>query len=100
MASHNTRSSFLVAAALTFGMSMDAQWATAQGKTVEVSAKQDAPAAPPDASLGQATLLMQQGKNDAALALLESIVAADPARREVVRQIGIVYYRKNDFLKA
>jgi len=53
-----------------------------------------------DASLGQATLLMQQGKNEEALKFLESIAAADPARRGVVRQIGIVYYRKNDFLKA
>jgi len=53
-----------------------------------------------DASLGQATLLMQQGKNEEALKFLESIAAAGPARRGVVRQIGIVYYRKNDFLKA
>jgi tetratricopeptide (TPR) repeat protein len=53
-----------------------------------------------DASQEQATLLMQQGKNDAALKFLESIAAADPARRGVVRQIGIVYYRKNDFLRA
>jgi len=48
----------------------------------------------------QATRLMQQGKNEEALALLESIAAAEPARRGVTRQIGIAYYRKNDFLKA
>ncbi|MGB2900529.1 MAG: tetratricopeptide repeat protein [Candidatus Acidiferrum sp.] len=53
-----------------------------------------------DASLEQATLLMQQGKNEEALKFLESIAAADPTRRGVARQIGIVYYRKNDFLKA
>jgi tetratricopeptide (TPR) repeat protein len=43
---------------------------------------------------------MQQGKNVEALALLESIAAAEPARRGVVRQIGIANYRKGDFLKA
>jgi tetratricopeptide (TPR) repeat protein len=53
-----------------------------------------------DGSFEQATRLMQQGKNDEALALLESIAAAEPARRGVVRQIGIANYRKGDFLKA
>ncbi len=53
-----------------------------------------------DASLGQSTLLMQQGKNDEALALLEGIAAAEPSRRGVMRQIGIANYRKGDYLKA
>ena len=100
MPSHNFRSAILLAGSLAFGLRMDAQSAAAQRQPLQDSETQDAPAAPPDASLGQATLLMQQGKNDAALALLESIAVADPARRRVVRQMGIVYYRKNDFLKA
>ncbi len=100
MASHNSRSTFLLAASLAFGVRLDAQSAAAQGKVVEESMKQIAPVAPPDGSLGQATLLMQQGKNEEALKFLESIAAAEPARRGVVRQIGIAYYRKNDFLKA
>jgi len=32
--------------------------------------------------------------------LLESIAAAEPARRGVLRQIGIANYRKGDFLNA
>src|SRR5712664_724082 len=100
MASHNFRSTFLLAASLAFGVRLDAQSAAAQGKTVEESVKQNAPAAPRDGSLGQATLLMQQGKNEEALKFLERIAAAEPARRRMVRQIGIAYYRKNDFLKA
>jgi tetratricopeptide (TPR) repeat protein len=55
---------------------------------------------PVDSSIEEATRLMQQGKNDEALALLESIAQADPARRGVVKQIGIVNYRKGEFLKA
>src|SRR6266446_219876 len=100
MPSHNLRFTFLLAASLAFGLSMGEQAPPPQGKTVEESMKQNAAGAPPDASLGQATLLMQQGKNEEALKFLEGIAAAEPARRGVVRQIGIVYYRKNDFLKA
>jgi tetratricopeptide (TPR) repeat protein len=89
----------LVAGLLSAGLSLDAQSA-AQGNANQNSTKQNAPAVPPDASVEQATLLIQQGKHDAALTLLESIAAADPARRGVARQIGIAYYRKNDFMKA
>lgn len=56
--------------------------------------------APKDAGVDQATRLMQQGKNEEALALLESIAAAQPARRGIARQIGIANYRKGDYLKA
>jgi tetratricopeptide (TPR) repeat protein len=89
-----------LAGSLAVCANLDAQSAAAEEKTIQDSAKQHATAAPADASLEQATLLMQQGNNDAALKFLESIAAADPARPGVVRQIGIVYYRKNDFLKA
>jgi len=53
-----------------------------------------------DPSIEQATRLIQQGKNDEALKLLEGIAAAEPSRRGVVREIGIAYYRKSDYLKA
>jgi tetratricopeptide (TPR) repeat protein len=91
---------FLLAGSLAVCLNLDAQSPPVQAETVQDSAKQNAPAALPDASLEQATLLMRQGKNDEALMLLESIAAADPARRGVVRQIGIANYRKGDFLKA
>jgi len=61
---------------------------------------QDASAGSQDGSIGQSTLLMQQGKNDEALTLLESIAAAEPSRHGVTRQIGIANYRKGDYLKA
>lgn len=53
-----------------------------------------------DSSIERATRLMQQGKNDEALALLESIAQVDPARPGVVKQIGIANYRRGEFLKA
>src|SRR5260370_15488221 len=77
----------------------------AQAHSLSDALKQDstppaALSAPRDGSFEQATGLMQQGKNDEALALLESIAAAEPARRGVLRQIGIANYRKGDFVKA
>ncbi len=100
MPSSYFRIAFLVAGLLAAGVNLDGQSPSTQGNTNQDSAKQNTEGKSPDASLEQATLLIQQGKHDAALTLLESIAAADPARRGVARQIGIAYYRKNDFLKA
>jgi len=50
-------------------------------------------------SLEQATLLMQQGKNDEALALLESMLRGAGAARSAAAN-RIANYRKGDFLKA
>jgi len=79
-------------------------------RPAESQAPQDAPkqsgsitsvsSEPRDGSVEQATRLMQQGKNDEALQLLEGIATAEPARRGIVREIGIAYYKKSDFLKA
>jgi len=74
----------------------------AQSQPAQDASKQNvAPqSSPKDPSLEQATRLMQQGKNDEALALLESIAAAEPSRRGIAREIGIACYRKGDFVKA
>jgi tetratricopeptide (TPR) repeat protein len=66
----------------------------------QVSSSQVASSASPAGNIEQATRLMQQGKNDEALALLEGIAAAEPGRHGVARQIGIANYRKGDFVKA
>src|SRR5204863_8922562 len=69
----------------------------AESQAQQAAPKQDgstpsASSATRDASVEQATRLMQQGKNDEALRLLENIAAAEPARRGIVRAIGIAYY--------
>src|SRR4029077_23339 len=53
-----------------------------------------------DTDVDQATRLMQQGKNDEALQILENIAQAEPSRRGIVREIGIANYRKGEYLKA
>lgn len=79
---------------------LQAQSRPLQDAPEQEPAVQGGSSAPQDGSFEQATRLMQQGKNDEALALLEGIAVAGPSRRGVVRQIGIAYYRKSDFLKA
>jgi tetratricopeptide (TPR) repeat protein len=89
-----------LAGALAFCAVMQAQSNPRQNAPNQDPATKSSSSALPDGTFEQATRLMQQGKNDDALALLESIAAAEPARRGVVRQIGIANYRKGDFLKA
>jgi tetratricopeptide (TPR) repeat protein len=91
---------FLLACALSAFAALQAQSRPLQDASKQDSAPRAASGAPRDGSFEQATLLMQQGKNDEALALLETIAAAEPARRGVIRQIGIANYRKGDFVKA
>ena len=76
-----------------------------QSQSLQAAPKQDplpqvGSSARPQGTFEQATRLMQQGKNDEALALLDGIAAAEPTRHGVARQIGIANYRKGDFLKA
>jgi tetratricopeptide (TPR) repeat protein len=73
---------------------------TSRGAIQQNALGKSSSTSPADASIEQATRLMQQGKNDEALALLESIVEADPSRHGVMKQIGIANYRKGEFLKA
>ncbi len=91
----------LLAGALVFCAAVQAESQPSQDAPKQNDSKREASAAPQDtASFEQATQLMQQGKNDDALALLEKIAAAEPGRHGVMRQIGIANYRKGDFLKA
>ena len=90
----------LLAGALALCGALPVGLQASQGTSQKDGLTQGASSAPQDASLERSTLLMQQGKNDEALALLEGIAAAEPSRRGVMRQIGIANYRKGDYLKA
>ncbi len=54
----------------------------------------------PAGSVESAKRLLQQGKTDEALAMLEGISAAEPSTKGITREIGVAQYRKGDFLKA
>jgi tetratricopeptide (TPR) repeat protein len=53
-----------------------------------------------DPDLDKATHLLQQGKTDEALAFLEDLQKAEPARKGLSREMGLAYYRKSDFVKS
>src|SRR5438046_10531021 len=94
------RLGFLLAGALGACAALHAESQAQQAAPKQDGSTPSASSATRDASVEQATRLMQQGKNDEALRLLENIAAAEPARRGIVRAIGIAYYKKSDFLKA
>jgi len=94
------RSVYVLAGALVVCGVQPAESRVQQAAPKQNGSTAGASLAPRDASIEQATRLMQQGKNDEALQLLEGIAAAEPARRGIVREIGIAYYKKSDFLKA
>jgi tetratricopeptide (TPR) repeat protein len=58
----------------------------------------EAPTSPP--SIDQVHHLTDQGKFDEALAALAEISKSDPARKNLSREFGIVYYRKGDYPNA
>src|SRR5437899_11412002 len=94
------RLSCLLTGALAVCAALHAESPAPQDAPKQNGSTSSASPAPRYASVEQATRLMQRGKNDEALQLLEGIAAAEPSRRGIVREIGIAYYRKSDFLKA
>jgi tetratricopeptide (TPR) repeat protein len=64
------------------------------------AAQNASPAAPLDPDFELAAHLLQQGKADEALTLLDGIAAKDPTRKGLSRETGLANYRKGDYLKA
>lgn len=54
----------------------------------------------PAASFSEAAKLLQDGKYDEALSLLQQVESAHPATKGLAHQLGIAYYKKGDFLNA
>ena len=54
----------------------------------------------PDRAFAEAGRLAQQGKFDDALAQLEALAAKQPDMQGLAHELGIVYYKKGDYLKA
>ena len=53
-----------------------------------------------DGALGDARRLSQQGKFDEAIAMLEALALKDPELKGLAHELGVTYYKKNDYLKA
>ncbi len=59
-----------------------------------------APDPSPDAAIAEARRLSQQGKFDEAIAQLEALAAKQPDGKGLSHELGVVYYKKGDYLKA
>lgn len=53
-----------------------------------------------DTAFAEARHLAQQGKFDEAIAELEGLAAKQPAAKGLSHELGVVYYKKGDYLKA
>lgn len=54
----------------------------------------------PDSSFAEARRLAQQGRFDEAIAQLDALGAKQPSLKGLSHELGIVYYKKSDYLKA
>jgi tetratricopeptide (TPR) repeat protein len=66
----------------------------------QVEAPQPKATVSPDAAIAEARRLAQQGKFDEAIGQLEMLATKEPDLRGLPRELGIVYYKKGDYLKA
>jgi tetratricopeptide (TPR) repeat protein len=75
---------------------------TAQTPTtpVSVTTPQVSKSAGRDADFAEARKLSQQGKYDEAIALLQPLAVGTPKPTGVSHELGTVYYKKGDYLKA
>ncbi len=77
-----------------------------QGLALQPRPRQDAqslPSAPSQSSdtvFSEARRLLQQGKNEEALAQLQKLAAANPGMKGLSHEIGIAHYKAGDYLKA
>jgi tetratricopeptide (TPR) repeat protein len=66
----------------------------------EIEAPKPKQALSPDSAFSEARHLSQQGKFEEALAQLESLATTQPDLKGLSHELGLVYYKKADYLKA
>ena len=54
----------------------------------------------PQSVVAEARRLAQQGKFDEAIGQLEALAAKQPDTKELAHELGVIYYKKGDYLKA
>jgi tetratricopeptide (TPR) repeat protein len=74
--------------------------ASASARPQQIEAPQPKEAASPQPAFAEARRLAQQGKFDEAIAQLEALSAKQPDAKGLTHELGVVYYKKGDYLKA
>ena len=66
----------------------------------QIEAPQPKQTIPPESAFGEARRLAQQGKFDEAIGQLDAFAAGQPNAKGLAHEMGVVYYKKGDYLKA
>ena len=100
---HSLRAIFAAGLLTSFLSACDtiAAHAISRGEPLQSGdAARQTPDASPNATLAEARRLSQQGKFDEAIGQLEALAAKQPDRKGLSHELGVVYYKKGDYLKA
>ena len=90
----------IVAGTLVLCGTIEAQAAVMQGAAQQIEAPRPKQTVTADAEMADARRLSQQGKFDEAIVRLEGIAADHPDSKGLSHELGIVYYKKGDYVKA
>jgi tetratricopeptide (TPR) repeat protein len=91
----------ILCSSLTLSGSMAAGQAPQPEQTApSAESSRAAPSQPSTADFNEPRRLLQQGKYDEALAILDDLEEKRPAMLGLSHELGIAYYKKGDFLKA
>src|SRR5206468_845781 len=63
-------------------------------------AAQQVPGSSQDPAFAESRRLSEQGKFDEAITRLQALALQEPASKGIPRELGVTYYKKNDYLKA
>lgn len=73
---------------------------SAQQAAPPAPSAQPVQSAPASADFSNARKLMQQGKVDEAIAMLQTLEAQNPAMKGLALELGTAYYKKSDYVRA
>src|SRR3981189_2233024 len=91
---------FVAAVSLAHACVSGAQTRSAQPPAHSIDTPKSSLTVPQDGALSDARRLSEQGKFDEALAKLEALALKDPELKGLSHELGVVYYKKADYLKA
>jgi tetratricopeptide (TPR) repeat protein len=74
------------------------QTVAAQGQAIDVPKPKETVS--PQTALSDARRLSQQGKFDEAIGKLEALAVKEPELKGLAHELGVIYYKKSDYLKA
>jgi tetratricopeptide (TPR) repeat protein len=79
-------------------ISAHGQTVAAQGQALDMPKPKETVS--PQTALSDARRLSEQGKFDEALGKLEALTLKEPELKGLAHELGVTYYKKNDYLKA